>query len=115
VKRFLRRPVLVIGLIAAALLASFAPTPSSRICAQSLFPNTRPIYYNPYGQPFAPGVGLTFQPLPFVYSQPLLGPSPSVYSGFGSAPYGYGNNYGYGSSPYVEWHQNSRRPSAGND
>jgi hypothetical protein len=114
VKQILQWPSLLPGLMAAALLASISPALSSRVYAQSpLFPNTQPIYYNPYGQgpygkfgqgngqPFAPGVGFPFKPLPSVLSRPFPGPSPSVYSGFGSTPYGYGSNYGYGSSPYV--------------
>jgi hypothetical protein len=68
--------------------------------AQSpLFPNTSPVYNNPYGVPssnpngpFYRGVQFPLKPLPAAYSQPLPAPPPSVMAQFGSAPYNYGAN-----------------------
>src|SRR5262245_26363223 len=69
-------------------------------CGQSpLFPNTNPVYYNPYGVPssnpngvFYRGVQFPLKPLPAVYSQPLPSPPPSVMAQIGSVPYYYGAN-----------------------
>jgi hypothetical protein len=103
VKRILHRPVLVGVLVVATMLALFAPTPASRLYAQSpLFPNNQPVIYNPYGDgpygKYGQGYGgMTFKPLPAAYSQPL--PSPNV--GYWTGPYSAGNIYGFGSSPYV--------------
>jgi hypothetical protein len=64
-----------------------------------LFPNTNPVYNNPYGVPsnnpngvFYRGVQFPFKPLPPAYSQPLPAPSPSVMAQLGNRPYNYGAN-----------------------
>jgi len=73
---------------------------AGQVLGQSpLFPNTRPVYNNPYGVPssnpngpFYRGQALGLKPLPAAYSQPLPAPSPAVNSGFGGVPYYYGNH-----------------------
>jgi len=80
----------------AILLLSLA----GRVYGQSpLFPNTRPVYNNPYGVPssnangpFYRGTVVGLKPLPPAYSQPLPAPPPAINSGFGGVPYYYGNN-----------------------
>src|SRR5437868_12461595 len=84
-------------LIAAAVVALPALASTCSVCAQSpLFPNTRPVYNDPYGVPsanpngpFYRGGTFTLQPLPAIYAQPLPAPPPFVTSGFGSVPYYY--------------------------
>jgi len=86
-------------LIAVAAVALLVLATDGSVCAQSpLFPNTAPIYNNPYGVPssnpngpFYRGGPFTLQPLPAIYSQPLPAPPPFVTSRFGSVPYNYGS------------------------
>jgi hypothetical protein len=67
-------------------------------CAQSpRFPNTNPIYNNPFPAPssnaygpFYRGGPFVLRPLPAAYAQPLPAPPPSVMAQFGSVPYNYG-------------------------
>jgi hypothetical protein len=66
--------------------------------AQSpLFPNTTPVYNNPYGNfvsgdngPFYRGVQFPLKPLPAAYSQPLPAPPPAVMAQIGPTPYAMG-------------------------
>jgi hypothetical protein len=77
---------------------------AQRAAAQSLFPNTQQITYNPYYGvgPYENTIGgrgayarVGFRPLPAAYSQPLPSPSPG---------YNYArdyNNYNYSGGNYV--------------
>src|SRR6266516_4172945 len=87
------------GRIAAATLACLTLAAASVYAQSPLFPNTSPIYNNPYGVPssnpngpFYRGGPFTLRPLPAVYAQPLPAPPPFVTSRFGSMPYNYGSN-----------------------
>jgi hypothetical protein len=83
----------------AAVLASLAPTTSSRVYAQG------PVYYNPYGQGPYGGYG---QPNGNMFPSPMFpsqggtfGPRAYGYSGYGNVPYGYGYRANYGIVPQV--------------
>ena len=86
------------GLNLVAMVAVLVGMAAASVGAQSpLFPNTTPIYNNPYGTPssgpygpFYRG-GFAYQPLPPIYSRPLPAPPPSVMGGMGSVPYNFGS------------------------
>ncbi len=81
--------------VTATIFTCLASAPAP---AQSpLFPNTNPVYGNPYGVPasnpngpFYRGVQFPLKQLPDVYNRPLPAPPPSVMAQFGGTPYNYG-------------------------
>jgi len=86
-------------LLGGAILMCLTYTAATAEAQSPLFPNTTPVYNNPYGVlstnpngTFYRGVQFPLRPLPPAYSQPLPAPPPSVMAQFGSAPYNYGAN-----------------------
>jgi len=104
---------------AVAVLSFVSLALVSNLCAQSpLFPNTSPVYNNPYGAPannpngpFFRGVQFSLKPLPAAYSQPLPAPPPSVMAQFGGAPYNYGANSNVRVFPSTATFQPTRQPN----
>ena len=85
--------------IAAAILACLCSAAVPARGQSPLFPNTSPVYNNPYGAPastpngpFYRGVQFPLRQLPEVYNRPLPAPPPSVMAQFGTRPYNYGAN-----------------------
>ena len=86
-------------LITTAILTCLFLAAETAYAQSPRFPNTNPIYNNPYpvpsSNPYGPfyrGGPFVLRPLPAVYAQPLPTPPPSVMAQFGSVPYNYGAN-----------------------
>ena len=81
----------------AAVLASLAPTASSRVYAQVMV-----YYYNPYGQgpygAYGQGYAAPYQANGSLFPSHggMFSARDSGYSGYGNVPYGYGNRFDYG-------------------
>ena len=100
-KRIFRLPVLAGGIVMAAVLASLAPTTSSRVYAQVT------VYYYPYGQGPYGGYGQGYA-VPYRANSNMFpshggmfGSRAYGYSGYGYVPSGYGYRFDYGTGPYV--------------
>jgi hypothetical protein len=114
VKRIFRLPVLAAGLVMAAVLASLAPTTSSRAYAQAT------VYY-PYGQGPYGGYGQGYAASPGANSNmfpshlAMFGGRAYGYPRYGYAPSSYGYRFGYGIGPDVRVYGSSAyyQPSYG--
>ena len=106
-KRIFRLPVLAGGIVMAAVLASLAPTASSRVYAQVTVYRPNGGYYNPYGQGPYGGYGQGYaapyraNSSMFPSHGGMFGSRAYGYSGYGNVPSGYGNRFDYGIGPHV--------------